>query len=85
MAKRTKVTGNSLRHAFQEIIWPRRKLIALGLLLIFLNRISGLVLPASTKYLIDDVLGQAEFDLLFRLLGLLVAAVIVQDEAPGTR
>ena len=78
MAKRTKVTGNSLRHAFQEIIWPRRKLIALGLVLIFLNRISGLVLPASTKYLIDDVLGQAEFDLLFRLLGLLVVAVIVQ-------
>ena len=78
MAKRTKVTGNSLRHAFREIIWPRRKLIALGLLLIFLNRISGLVLPASTKYLIDDVLGQAQFDLLFRLLGLLVVAVIVQ-------
>jgi subfamily B ATP-binding cassette protein MsbA len=78
LAKRTKVTGNSLRHAFREIIWPRRKLIALGLILIFLNRISGLVLPASTKYLIDDVLGQAEFDLLFRLLGLLVVAVIVQ-------
>ena len=78
MAKRTKVTGNSLRHAFKEIIWPRRKLIALGLLLILLNRISGLVLPASTKYLIDDVLGQSQFDLLYWLLGLLVVAVIVQ-------
>ena len=78
MAKPTKVTGNSLRHAFREIIWPRRKLIALGLLLILLNRLSGLVLPASTKYLVDDVLGQGQFDLLFRLLGLLVVAVIVQ-------
>ena len=78
MAKPTKVTGNSLQHAFREIIWPRRKLIALGLLLILLNRLSGLVLPASTKYLVDDVLGQGQFDLLFRLLGLLVVAVIAQ-------
>ena len=36
------------------------------------------MLPASTKYLVDDVLGQGQFDLLFRLLGLLVVAVIVQ-------
>lgn len=79
MAKRTKVTGNSLRHAFHEIIWPRRKLIAVGLFLILLNRLSGLVLPASTKYLVDEVLGQGQFDLLFRLLGLLVFAVIVQS------
>ena len=33
LAKRTKITGNSLRHAFREIIWPRRKLVAIGLLL----------------------------------------------------
>ena len=79
MAKPTKVTGNSLRHAFHEIIWPRRKLIAVGLFLILLNRLSGLVLPASTKYLVDGVLGQGQFDLLFRLLGLLVLAVIVQS------
>jgi len=79
LAKPTKVTGNSLRHAFHEIIWPRRKLIAVGLFLILLNRLSGLVLPASTKYLVDGVLGQGQFDLLFRLLGLLVLAVIVQS------
>lgn len=78
LANRTKVTGNSLRHAFQEIIWPRRKLIAVGLFLILLNRLSGLVLPASTKYLVDDVLVQGQFDLLFRLLGLLVVAVCIQ-------
>ena len=78
MAKSTKITGNSLRHAFREIIWPRRKLIAIGLLLIIFNRLSGLVLPLSTKYLVDDVLGQGQFDLLYQLLGLLVVAVIVQ-------
>jgi len=78
LAKSTKITGNSLRHAFREIIWPRRKLIAIGLLLIIFNRLSGLVLPLSTKYLVDDVLGQGQFDLLYQLLGLLVVAVIVQ-------
>ena len=46
----------SLRRAFQDIIWPRRKLVLVGLVLILINRLSGLVLPASTKYLVDDVI-----------------------------
>ena len=78
LAKPTKITGNSLRHAFTEIIWPRRKLVAVGLFLVVLNRLSGLVLPYSTKYLVDDVLGQSQFDLLYPLLGGLVVAVIIQ-------
>ena len=78
MAERTKITGNSLRHAFREIIWPRRKLVAVGLFLVVLNRLSGLVLPYSTKYLVDDVLGQGQFDLLYPLLGGLLVAVIIQ-------
>jgi subfamily B ATP-binding cassette protein MsbA len=40
------------------IIWPRRWLIVLGLGLIAVSRLSALVLPVSTKFLIDDVLGQ---------------------------
>ena len=78
MAKPTKITGNSLRHAFREIIWPRRKLVAVGLFLVVLNRLSGLVLPYSTKYLVDDVLGEGQFDLLYPLLGGLAVAVTVQ-------
>ena len=78
MAEPTKITGNSLRHAFREIIWPRRKLVAVGLFLVVLNRLSGLVLPYSTKYLVDDVLGQGQFDLLYPLLGGLLVAVIIQ-------
>ncbi len=78
MSKKPKVTGASLQNAFHEIIWPRRKLIAVGIFLIFLNRLSGLVLPASTKYLIDDVLGQGQVDLLFKLLGVLAVAIGIQ-------
>ncbi len=79
MAKPTKITGNSLRHAFREIIWPRRKLVGVGLMLVVLNRISGLVLPYSTGYLVDDVLGENQLDLLYPLLGALLVAVIIQS------
>ena len=39
-----------------QLIRPRRALLALGLGLMVINRVSGLVLPASTKYLVDDVI-----------------------------
>jgi len=76
--KKKRVSASSLRSAFREIIWPRRGLVGLGLVLILVNRGSGMVLPASTKYLIDDVLGKGERDLLFPLLALLVAATSIQ-------
>ncbi len=79
MATRTKVSGASLKHAFAEIIWPRRKLILFGLFLIVLNRLSGLVLPFSTKYLVDDVIAQGNTDLLYKLLGLLAGAIVIQS------
>ena len=72
------VTASSLKAAFREIIWPRRNLIAIGLMLILVNRAAGMVLPASTKYLIDDVLTGRKEDLLTPILALLVAATTVQ-------
>ena len=78
MSKKRKVTGASLRNAFHEIIWPRRKLIGVGIFLILANRLSGLVLPASSKYLIDDVIGQGRVDLLLKLLGILIVAIAIQ-------
>jgi len=78
MAKSTKVSGASLKHAFKEIIWPRRKLVALGLFLILVNRMAGLVLPASTKYLVDDVIANGDIRMLYTLLALVGGAVAVQ-------
>jgi len=72
------VSGASLRHAFGEIIWPRRKLVALGLVLILFNRLSGLVLPASTKYLVDDVIAKGDMAMLYELLEDVAVAVAVQ-------
>ena len=39
----------------RELIWARRYRLALGMLLMIVNRLVGLVLPATSKYLIDDV------------------------------
>ena len=68
----------SLRRAFEEIVWPRRKLVLLGLVLILVNRLSGLVLPASTKYLVDDVIQEGQGELLWTLLGAVALAIGVQ-------
>jgi len=77
--KKKKVTRASLKSAFQEFIWPRRKLISLGLVLILINRISGLALPASTRPLIDDVLANGDRSRLWVLLGGVLVAVIIQS------
>ena len=73
-----KLSRAGIRHAFREIVWPRRKLVGLGLLLVLVNRLAGLVLPASTRYLIDDVIGNGQEELLWPLLGGLVLATGVQ-------
>src|SRR6185436_6977777 len=60
------------------LVRPRRGLLAAGLVLIAVNRVCGLVLPASTKFLVDDVIGQRRADLLLPLVGAVVAATLVQ-------
>src|SRR5260370_37993913 len=56
---------------------PRRGLLALGFVLTSINRVSGLVLPASTKYLVDNVINLRQIQLLTPIvLGVLVATVI---------
>lgn len=73
-----KISASSLREAFRKIIWPRRRLVFVGLVLIAVNRSSGMVLPASTRYLIDDVLAGGEQGLLMPILLGLVAATAIQ-------
>src|SRR5216684_4141814 len=59
------------------LVKPRRGLLALGFVLMAINRVSGLVLPASTKYLVDNVIGKRQMNLLTPIvLGVLAATVI---------
>ena len=57
---------------------PRRGLLALGFLLMIVNRVSGLVLPYSTKFLIDSVIAKHHIELLRRLVSLVLFATIIQ-------
>src|SRR3954449_12309070 len=61
-----------------HLIRPRRGLLALGFGLMIINRVSGLVLPASTKFLIDDVIGKRHLSLLYPLVGVVLGATIIQ-------
>ncbi|MBD3629005.1 ABC transporter ATP-binding protein, partial [Cyclobacterium sp.] len=74
-----KTTGNvSLKNVFKTIIWPRRKYVFIGLVLIIISRLSGLVLPYASKYLVDEVIPSNDFDLLKWLLLAVGIAVTLQ-------
>jgi subfamily B ATP-binding cassette protein MsbA len=60
------------------LLRPRRGLLAVGLVLMAINRVSGMVLPASTKYLIDNVIGKRQTSLLLPLVGAVLLATLVQ-------
>jgi len=65
------------------LVRPRRRALALAFVLMAAGRLSGLVLPGSTKFLIDDVIGARRPDLLPSLVGAVVLATVVQGLRPG--
>ncbi|TKD63609.1 ABC transporter ATP-binding protein [Flavobacterium sp. ASW18X] len=63
----------SILKAFKTIIWPRRKLVFIGLFLIAVSKTASFVAPISLRYFMDDVVPNKDVS----LLKLLVIAVIV--------
>jgi ABC-type multidrug transport system fused ATPase/permease subunit len=68
----------TIRQVFKTIVWPRRNIILVGLILIVISRLSGLVLPVATKFFIDDVVDKGNLDILKWLLIGIVAAIVIQ-------
>jgi len=64
--------------ALKHIIWPRRKTIFIGLLLILITRPAGLVLPWATRFLIDDVAANGDLILLRWLLLAIIGSLVIQ-------
>ncbi len=62
----------------RDLVWAHRRRLSLGLALLLLNRLSGLVLPATSKYLIDDVVGKRNAELLIWLAAAAGGATVVQ-------
>ncbi len=72
---------NITRGAWEEaraLVWARRGRLAVGLVLMLINRVSGFVLPATSKFLIDDVIGRGRRELLVPLALAAGGATIVQ-------
>ncbi|WP_405568114.1 ABC transporter ATP-binding protein [Polaribacter sp. Asnod6-C07] len=73
--KKPKVT---LKQAFKTIIWPRRNLVFLGLILIIIRSLSGFVLPLQSKVLFDEVVPNKDFNQLYTLVGIVLGAILIQ-------
>ena len=66
------------RSAVWEIVRPRLGLLLLCLVLIAIGRLAALVLPFSTKYLIDQVIGQKQLSLLPKIIAVVLGATAIQ-------
>jgi len=64
--------------AFKTIIWPRRKLVFIGLVLIIIRSLSGLILPWQSKILLDEVVPSKDTSLLYNLITIVLLAIFVQ-------
>ena len=78
LEKSKKPSLATVKYTFQTIVWPRRKLLLLGLFLIVINRLSSLVLPGSSKFVIDNAITQRDLSLLKWVLLVVALAIVVQ-------
>ena len=75
MSQKNKVT---IGHVFKTIVWPRKNLLFVGLILIVISRLASLVLPAASKYLMDEVIAKSDIEMLKILLMAVAGAIVVQ-------
>ena len=62
----------------RALMWKHRRSLGIGLTLMLVSRVAGLVLPFSSKFLIDNVLGKQQLDKLVPLALAVGGATIVQ-------
>jgi subfamily B ATP-binding cassette protein MsbA len=75
---KTKLRASHIYRDLRDLVWPRRYLLIAGLALVFVNRAASLVLPGSTKYLLDDVVQPRRQDLLVPLVAVVGTAIVIQ-------
>jgi subfamily B ATP-binding cassette protein MsbA len=80
----TKPKGKASSHLrsalplIKELVRPRRGMLAFGFFLMLINRAAGLVLPASTRYLVDNIVGKGQTYLLKPLVLAVLGATVIQ-------
>ncbi|MFY9584310.1 MAG: ABC transporter ATP-binding protein, partial [Candidatus Acidiferrales bacterium] len=76
--KKKKIRWSSAWADARELIWAHRTRLAIGAVLMIVNQSMGLVLPASTKYLIDVVIVKGRTDMLWKIALAAGGATVVQ-------
>jgi subfamily B ATP-binding cassette protein MsbA len=76
--KKKRLTLSTAWADARELVWYHRYRLALGMMLMIVNRLVGLVLPASSKYLIDNVIIKREGGLLVPLALAAGGATLIQ-------
>jgi subfamily B ATP-binding cassette protein MsbA len=77
-AGKKKISPGALEEA-RRLVWHHRRRLTIGLILMVINRLAGLVLPTTSKYLMDNVVLQHQWDLLPRLAMAAAAATLVES------
>lgn len=62
----------------RQLVWTHRWRLSLGLSLMLISRLLSLVLPASTKFVIDEVIGKNRSDLLWQVALAALGATMLQ-------
>jgi len=68
----------TLKQAFKTIIWPRRGIVFVGLILIIIRSLAGFVLPLQSKVLLDEVVPNNDINQLYTLILIVIGAILVQ-------
>ncbi len=69
----------TIGQVFKTIVWPRRKLLFVGLILILIRSAAGLVPPWATKPFVDDILAKQDFSQMPKLLTFVLIAIVIQS------
>ncbi|MEO8480189.1 MAG: ABC transporter ATP-binding protein, partial [Gemmatimonadota bacterium] len=73
-----KVSAEKAWREARELVWTHRKRLGLGFALMLINRVAGLVLPGSSKFLIDNVIPNKDLRMLTLIALAAAGATIVQ-------
>jgi subfamily B ATP-binding cassette protein MsbA len=76
--RKKKVSPSAAWREARALVWAHRRRLGLGLVLMLVSRLAGLVLPASSKWLIDEVIGKQRTELLLPIALASGAATLVQ-------
>jgi ABC-type multidrug transport system fused ATPase/permease subunit len=73
-----KSNGATHLKAFRQIIWPRRRILMFGVLLITIGRLASMVLPWKSKYLLDEVIPRKDYAQLGNVLFIVIVSISIQ-------